>query len=62
MGSMSIMHWLIVLAMVILVFGTGKIKQLGKDLGGAIGGFKDAVTEAKDAEREVKKVAEGLKR
>lgn len=56
MGSMSIVHWLIVLAVVIMVFGTSKIKALGKDLGGAIGGFKDAIAEAKDAAKEVERI------
>ena len=35
MGSLSIWHWLIVLVIVVLVFGTGKLKNMGKDLGGA---------------------------
>ena len=44
MGSLSIWHWLIVLAIVVLVFGTGKLKNMGKDLGGAIKGFKEGMT------------------
>lgn len=43
MGSFSIWHWLIVLAIVILVFGTKKLKNIGSDLGGAVKGFKDGV-------------------
>jgi sec-independent protein translocase protein TatA len=43
MGSFSIWHWLIVLAIVILVFGTKKLKNLGGDLGGAVKGFKDGM-------------------
>ena len=43
MGSLSIGHWLIVLVIVVLVFGTGKLKNLGKDLGGAIKGFKEGM-------------------
>jgi len=43
MGSMSVVHWLIVLAVVVLVFGTGKLKNLGRDLGGAIKGFKEGI-------------------
>jgi sec-independent protein translocase protein TatA len=62
MGSMSIAHWLIVLAVVILVFGSGKIKSLGKDLGGAFSGFKEAVREAKGADEEVRKVQQEIKR
>jgi len=45
MGSLSIWHWLIVLAVVVLVFGTGKLKNLGRDLGGAIKGFKEGIKE-----------------
>lgn len=45
MGTLSIWHWLIVLAVVILVFGTGKLKNLGRDLGGAIKGFKEGIKE-----------------
>jgi sec-independent protein translocase protein TatA len=43
MGSFSIWHWLIVLAIVLLVFGTKKLRNIGTDLGGAVKGFKDAV-------------------
>lgn len=44
MGTLSLWHWLIVLVVIALVFGTGKIKNLGKDLGLAIKGFKDGMT------------------
>ena len=40
MGSFSIWHWLIVLLIVIMVFGTKKLRNLGGDLGGAVKGFK----------------------
>ena len=43
MGSFSIWHWLIVLLIVIMVFGTKKLKNLGSDLGGAVKGFKDGM-------------------
>ena len=43
MGSISIWHWLIVLVVVILIFGTKKLKNLGSDLGGAVKGFKDGM-------------------
>ena len=43
MGSFSITHWLILLAVVVVVFGTHKLKNAGKDLGGAVKGFKDAM-------------------
>ncbi len=46
MGSLSITHWLIVLAIVALVFGTKKIRNLGADLGGAIKDFKEGMQEA----------------
>jgi len=49
MGSLSIWHWLIVLVVVILVFGTGKLKNLGRDLGGAIKGFKEGMKEGTDS-------------
>lgn len=45
MGGFSIWHWVIVLVVVVLVFGTGKLRNLGKDLGGAIKGFKDGIKE-----------------
>ena len=43
MGSFSIWHWLIVLLIVIMVFGTKKLRNLGGDLGGAVKGFKDGM-------------------
>ena len=43
MGSFSIWHWLIVLLVVVLIFGTKKLKNLGSDLGGAVKGFKDGM-------------------
>ena len=45
MGGFSITHWLILLAVVVIIFGTSKLKNAGKDLGGAVKGFKDAVKE-----------------
>ncbi len=45
MGSFSIWHWLIVLLIIILVFGTKKLKNLGQDLGGAVKGFKEGMKE-----------------
>ncbi len=55
MGGFSIWHWVIVLVVVVLVFGTGKLRNMGKDLGGAIKGFKDGIKEG-GAEAEAKKV------
>jgi sec-independent protein translocase protein TatA len=43
MGSFSIWHWLIVLLVIILVFGTKKLGNIGSDLGKAVKGFKDGV-------------------
>jgi len=43
MGSFSIWHWLIVLAIVVLIFGTKKLKNIGSALGGAVKGFKDGM-------------------
>jgi sec-independent protein translocase protein TatA len=46
MGSFSIWHWLIVLVIVMLIFGTKKLRNVGQDLGGAVKGFKDGMREA----------------
>lgn len=46
MGSLSIWHWLIVLAVVVLVFGTKKLRNMGEDLGSAVKGFKKGMQEA----------------
>jgi sec-independent protein translocase protein TatA len=43
MGAFSIWHWLIVLLIVVMVFGTKKLKNIGSDLGGAVKGFKDGI-------------------
>lgn len=43
MGSFSVWHWMIVLVIVLLVFGTKKLKNIGSDLGGAVKGFKDGM-------------------
>lgn len=60
MGSFSIWHWLIVLAVVLLVFGTKKLRNLGSDLGGAVKGFKDAMKEgASDTPRQIETKAAG---
>ena len=48
MGSFSIWHWLIVLLIVVLVFGTKKLRNMGTDLGGAVKGFKEGMKEAND--------------
>jgi sec-independent protein translocase protein TatA len=46
MGSFSIWHWLVVLVIILLVFGTKKLRNLGSDLGGAVKGFKDGMKDA----------------
>ena len=50
MGSFSIWHWLIVLLIVVLVFGTKKLRNLGSDLGGAVKGFREGVKSADEEE------------
>lgn len=52
MGSLSIWHWLIVLVIVVLVFGTKRLKNVGKDVGEAVKGFKQGIhDDDKPAER-----------
>lgn len=51
--GISIWQLLIVLGIVILIFGTRKLKNMGKDVGGAVKGFKSAMNE--DADDSVKK-------
>jgi sec-independent protein translocase protein TatA len=46
MGSFSVWHWLIVLVIVMMVFGTKKLRNMGEDLGGAVKGFRDGMKEA----------------
>jgi sec-independent protein translocase protein TatA len=48
MGSFSIWHWLIVLVVVVLIFGTKKLRNLGADLGGAVRGFKEGMKTEED--------------
>jgi sec-independent protein translocase protein TatA len=50
MGSLSIWHWLIVLVIVVMVFGTKKLKNVGSDLGSAVKGFKDGMKDGGTAE------------
>ncbi|WP_374354280.1 Sec-independent protein translocase subunit TatA [Chitinimonas sp.] len=54
MGSFSLWHWLVVLVIVVLVFGTKKLGNVGKDLGSAVRGFKEGMK----GDEEPKKVAE----
>lgn len=50
MGSFSIWHWLVVLVIVVLVFGTKRLKNVGQDLGEAIRGFKKGVKDEDQAD------------
>jgi sec-independent protein translocase protein TatA len=54
MGSFSIWHWLIVLLVVVLIFGTKKLRNIGQDLGGAVKGFKEGMKGAADEPAEGK--------
>jgi sec-independent protein translocase protein TatA len=49
MGGLSIWHWLIVLVVVVLIFGTKKLRNIGQDLGGAVKGFKEGMKPPEDA-------------
>lgn len=53
MGTFSIWHWLIVLLIVVMVFGTKKLKNMGSDLGGAVKGFKDGMKDGSGADSDV---------
>lgn len=54
MGGFSITHLLILLVVVVLIFGTGRLRNLGKDLGGAIKGFKEGMkSEDEEATKQV---------
>jgi len=53
MGSFSIWHWLIVLVIVMLVFGTKKLRNIGQDLGGAVKGFKDGMKSAEEPKEQI---------
>jgi sec-independent protein translocase protein TatA len=55
MGGLSIWHWLIVLLVIVLVFGTKKLRNIGSDLGSAVKGFKEGMR----SEEEPKQVKEG---
>ena len=59
MGSLSIWHWLIVLVIVLLVFGTKKLRNIGGDLGGAVKGFKDGMKGEAEAGKKPDQVTTG---
>jgi sec-independent protein translocase protein TatA len=52
MGSFSIWHWLIVLLVVVVIFGTKKLRNIGSDLGGAVKGFKEGMKGATEGDEE----------
>lgn len=58
MGGFSPFHWLIVLLIVVLIFGTKKLRNIGQDLGGAIKGFKQGMSEGATDDKPVEKTAE----
>ena len=59
MGSFSFWHWLIVLLIVVLVFGTKKLKNMGQDLGGAVKGFKDGMKDGSQPDTPVPPAGQG---
>jgi len=62
MGSFSIWHWIIVLIVICLVFGTKKLRTLGEDLGAGIKGFKEGLKqESEDNKNETKKITDNFK-
>jgi len=56
MGTFSIWHWLIVLLVVALIFGTKKLRNMGEDLGGAVKGFKAGMADGEDEVAAARKV------
>lgn len=59
MGSFSIWHWLIVLAIVLVVFGTKKLRNIGGDVGGAMKNFKEAMKEKETEQNQVDNIHTG---
>ena len=53
MGSFSLWHWLIVLLIVVLIFGTKKLRNMGSDVGGAVNEFKKAMQNEQDKDKQV---------
>ncbi len=49
MGTFSIWHWIVVLIIVLLIFGTKKLRNMGSDLGGAIKNFKESMKEGAES-------------
>ena len=61
MGELSIWHWLIVLLVVVLIFGTKKLRNIGSDLGGAVKDFKEGMRSSEDEAANQNKVAKQIK-
>jgi len=57
MGSFSIWHWLIVLVIVMLIFGTKKLRNIGEDLGGAVKGFKEGMKSAEAKKEQIEEAS-----
>ncbi|HEU0233823.1 MAG TPA: Sec-independent protein translocase subunit TatA [Gallionella sp.] len=55
MGSLSIWHWLIVLLVAVLIFGTKKLRNMGSDLGGAVKGFKEGMRSEEEARSQIQR-------
>ena len=60
MGSLSIWHWLIVLLVVVLVFGTKKLRNIGSDLGGAVKDFKQGMRAGEESDMQSKEGVQNL--
>jgi sec-independent protein translocase protein TatA len=58
MGGLSIWHWLIVLLVVVMIFGTRKLRNLGSDLGGAVKGFKEGMRSEDEPAKQIKEGGE----
>jgi len=58
MGGMSPVHWLIVLAVVLLIFGTKKLRNIGSDMGAAVKGFKDGMKNEDATKAEVEQATQ----
>jgi sec-independent protein translocase protein TatA len=54
MGGLSIWHWLIVLLVIVLIFGTKKLRNMGSDLGGAVKGFKEGMRSEEETAKQIK--------
>ncbi len=60
MGAFSIWHWLIVLLVVVLIFGTKKLRNMGADLGGAVKGFKEGMKNEGETPEKVQQVGQTI--